>query len=217
MAAQQKHMVPGITLVAIGALFLLAQVFNFSIFGVLWPLLIILPGAAFLYAAFSGGKKQSGLAVPGSIITGTGLILMFQNLTGHWESWAYIWALYPVFLGWALSFMGQRTQNESVYETGRGFIRWGGISFVALAAFFELMIFDHGALGNLLLPIVLIGGGAWMLFHRQRPQIKEKRKVTFSKAKNDYSPIINEDLQRRIDQALAEEESEPVQPSQNHV
>ncbi len=48
---------------------------------------------------FLGGKQVSGLAIPGSIITGIGLLLLFQNLTSYWESWSYGWTLIIIFVG----------------------------------------------------------------------------------------------------------------------
>ncbi len=219
MNSQSNRATAGIALVAIGAFFLLAQIFNFSIFGFLWPFFIILPGAAFLYAAYNGDKNKAGLAIPGAIITGTGLILFYQNVTGHWQSWAYAWALYPVFLGLALTFVGRRTESRRTIETGQGFVRWGAILFIICAAFFELAVFDHGTLGNLILPMLLIGVGGWMLF--RGGQTSGKRKVDVpayssngsngSKAKNSYAPVVNPNLQKQIDEALAEDEPTPSQ------
>ena len=210
--------IAGITLVGLGIFFLLAQVFNFNIWGALWPLFVVLPGAAFLYAAYTGDKSKAGLAVPGAIVTGTGLILLAQNITDHWESWAYAWTLYPVFLGLALTFMGRRTGETNTEKTGQGFIRWGGMAFIIGAAFFELVVFDHGAFGNLLMPILLIGAGIWIMYRRSADTEKAKPVYTGAgmmgtKAKNGYAPSASDRLQRQIDEALAEEDS-PT-PSQN--
>ena len=60
-----------------------------------------------------------------AIVTGTGLILLYQNSTGRWQTWAYIWALYPVFLGLGLMFLGRRTDDEGTRRAGRGFVTWG--------------------------------------------------------------------------------------------
>jgi cell wall-active antibiotic response 4TMS protein YvqF len=211
MNIQSGRSTAGLVLVGIGVFFLAAQIFGFSAFGAIWPFFIILPGVAFLYAAYTGDKNKAGLAVPGAIVTGTGAILLYQNLTDHWASWAYAWTLYPVFLGLALSFMGQRTGEKNTYKTGQGFIRWGMIAFVVGAVFFELVVFDHGALGNLLLPAILIAAGAWILMRGR--DTGEKRKVDApryapvngTKAKNGYSP--EERLQRQIDEALAEDDA----------
>ena len=54
-------------------------------------------GALFLLWAAVGGI--GGLAVPATIMAGIGGILYYQNLTGDWDSWSYIWALIPGFVG----------------------------------------------------------------------------------------------------------------------
>jgi hypothetical protein len=197
-------------LIGIGLLFLAAQTFSFSFFGTLWPLLVILPGLAFLYPALTGDKGKAGLAVPGAMITGTGLILMYQNLTGHWQSWAYVWTLYPVFLGLALTFIGRRTDNESTLSSGNGFVKWGLIAFIGMWGLFELLIFGgRSTLVSVLVPLVLIGAGLYMLFQRSAITIGSapKRKV----APPPSSPAdINPELRRRIDEALSEtDEREP--------
>ncbi|MBZ0298994.1 MAG: hypothetical protein K8J31_04600, partial [Anaerolineae bacterium] len=67
-----------IGLIGLGVLFLVAQISGFSFLGILWPLFIVLPGAAFLYFAYTGDRHAAGLAVPGAMITGTGAILFYQ-------------------------------------------------------------------------------------------------------------------------------------------
>jgi hypothetical protein len=203
------------SLIGLGVLFLLSQIFGFSLLSILWPLFIIVPGAAFLYFALTGDKKMSGLAVPGTVITGTGLILLFQSITHHWESWAYAWTLYPVFVGMALTFMGTRMEDAGTYKAGRGLVRFGGIAFVVAAAFFELFIFNGGGfLSSLALPLVLMGIGAAMLFGRglggsmSRKSKNDDFAFSGRKSKPKYvvSADVNPDLQRKIDAALAEED-----------
>ena len=55
-------------LVGLGLLFLLAQLFNFSAWGLLWPLFVIGIGGLFFIGMLSGGKAAAPLAIPGSII-----------------------------------------------------------------------------------------------------------------------------------------------------
>jgi peptidoglycan/LPS O-acetylase OafA/YrhL len=206
------------TLIGVGALFLLGQVTDFDVFGFIWPFFVILPGAAFLFAAFNGDKNAAGLAVPGALVTGTGGILLYQNMTGHWESWAYIWALYPVFLGLALTYVGRRTDNEGTYKAGRGFVRWGGIAFIVMWAIFELAIFSGDRpFGHLLLPLVLIGAGVILLFRGTGDKPKRDsvtiftgpKVVTIGKAKNGYVPHASDKLRQEIDAALAEDDEHP--------
>jgi hypothetical protein len=198
-----------LALIGVGALFLLTNVFGieFNFWGMAWPFFVIIPGAVFLWLAFTGGKNAAGFVFPGAIIGGTGLILLAQNLTDYWESWAYVWTLYPVFVGAAMTFHGQRLNDQNTRDSGRKLMRGGLIAFLALGAMFELFIFERmGGLGNVVLPLLLIGGGVFLLRGRRSysspaPQLKTKRK-------NDAD--INPELQRQIDEALSEDEPEKV-------
>lgn len=220
---QNGRNVGAILLIAIGVLFFATQVLGvniWSMFGLSWPLFIFLPGLVFLALAFLGDKKAAGFVVPGAIITGTGAILAVQNATGRWESWAYVWTLYPVFLGFALMFLGRRTDSQKTEQTGRGFVTWGTVGFLIGFTFFELLIFGGMAgLGNLLLPLILIGVGVLMLTGGRLPLSngdKSKRKndapvysgprVINGSRSNGYSPSVDPDLQRRIDEAIAEDD-----------
>ncbi len=62
-----------------------------------WPWYVIGTGAVFLFFALLTGT--GGLAVPGSVIGTIGLILLYQNQTGDWESWAFAWILIPAGVG----------------------------------------------------------------------------------------------------------------------
>jgi len=212
--------ITAVGLIGVGLLFLFGQIFGFSLISVLWPFFVILPGAAFLYAAFTGGKKMAGLAIPGSVVTGTGLILLFQSITNHWASWAYIWTLYPVFVGLALTFMSNRTGDENTEKVGRGLVRWGGISFLGAAALFELVLFGGGGfLGGLAVPILLMFIGAPMLLNRGVGGKAKNDAYGYSrtKAKYGYSAAVNDDLQRKIDAALAEDDQLERQPTNTTV
>ncbi len=231
LGANRGRSITAVLLIGFGVLFLLGQIFNFSLFGILWPFFVIIPGAAFLYFALTGGKNTVGLAVPGSVVTGTGLILLYQSMTGRWESWAYAWTLYPVFVGLALTYMGERLGDGGTFNAGRGLVKWGAIAFVVAAAFFELVIFNGGGiLGSLALPILLIGLGVLMLFGRNigvnMGMNNGKRKtddyvftgprVIDMKPKNGHSPSYSDDLQRKIDAAIAEDDT-PVDTGENTV
>jgi len=118
--------------------------------GGLWPLFILLPGLAFIYAAHSGGRGASGLIFPGAIIAGTGGLLLYQSITGHWESWAYAWTLYPVFIGMAMRFNGDRMNINKEVEVGNGLVKYGLLAFATLALMFEIVIFSGISLWLLL-------------------------------------------------------------------
>ena len=47
------------------------------------------------------------MVVGGTVATTVGLVLLYQNNTGHWESWAYAWALVgPAASGLGLALWG---------------------------------------------------------------------------------------------------------------
>jgi hypothetical protein len=62
-----------------------------------WPMWVILAGAALLIIGLLVGAPD--MAVPACIVAGIGGILYYQNATGHWESWSYMWTLIPGFVG----------------------------------------------------------------------------------------------------------------------
>jgi hypothetical protein len=59
-----------------------------------WPFFVIIPGVALLIASLVRTPPHGvGFAIGGSIVTTVGAVLFYQQATGHWESWAYAWAL----------------------------------------------------------------------------------------------------------------------------
>lgn len=197
-------------LIGLGVLVFLGQLTGFGgMFHTFWPLFVAVPGMVFLYFAYTGDKKVAGLAVPGTVITGTGLILFYQNITNHWASWAYVWTLYPLFVGLALRFMAQRTGDEGAEKASSILMRIGAIGFILGAVFFELFIFNHGGVfGNLALPVVLVVIGGFMLMSGKKRSFANgyapKYKVDDFYRNGKYK---NSDrLQQQIDEALAEDD-----------
>ena len=62
-----------------------------------WPMWVMFAGAALLVIGLLVGEAD--MAVPACIVAGIGGILYYQNATGNWESWAYLWTLIPGFVG----------------------------------------------------------------------------------------------------------------------
>lgn len=160
----------GYALIGLGVVFLLIQWLNVDLFGGMWPLFIVGPGALLTYLANRGQLNNVGLIFPGMILLGTGGILFYQNLTGHWASWAYAWALYPALIGFSLRFQGERRGNDSEIKTGREMIKWSLIAFVGLWLFFELLIF--GNIGGFAWLLLIIGG--FILLQQRRNSDKPK-------------------------------------------
>lgn len=159
-------LVVGLVLVLLGLLFLVAQFSSIDLSHYVWPLFIIVPGLMFFVAMVFGGKGAAPLAVPGSIITVVGLILFLQNITDHYETWAYAWALIPAAVGAGLMIQGVWTGNRQVYRGGTRTLWVGIILFVAFAVFFEIILNISGFWGggSQLWPLILIAGGIFLLW-----------------------------------------------------
>jgi len=130
---RRASIVGGIILVLLGVLFLVREIapqyFQFWD----WPFIIIGLGFVFLIWAVLSGT--GGLAVPGSILSGIGGILYYQNITGNWESWSYIWALIPGFVGIGviISSIIDKNFKESI---------GGGLTLLLISA---ILLFSFGS------------------------------------------------------------------------
>jgi hypothetical protein len=94
----------GLLLILAGAWFFAVQVIPGLGDLFQWPSILI--GFGVLLLVLGLVVNAPGLAIPATIITGIGGLLAWQNATGHWESWAYAWALIPGFVGVGIVLMG---------------------------------------------------------------------------------------------------------------
>lgn len=134
---RKSGIVGGIILILLGLLFLASELFpdTFSFWE--WPFIIILIGLVFLlWAIFSG---IGGLAIPGSILTGIGGILYYQNAYNDWESWSYVWALIPGFVGLGIMLSGIIDRDfKHRFFNGLSLLIISAILFFAFGSFFGL-------------------------------------------------------------------------------
>lgn len=157
-------LIGGAVLIAIGLLSLANRVFEGFNWGFLWPFIVIGVGAVFFVAMFAGGKQAAGFAVPGSIIGGIGLVLLFQNIVGHWESMSYFWTFIIMFVGVGIYLMGLYGGDEGQRQSGWRVMKIGFILFVIFGAFFEMLIFS--SFNKLIFPILLILLGGYLVLSR---------------------------------------------------
>jgi hypothetical protein len=163
--ADRGYLAFGVLVLVAGVVLLAAQAFRFELGEDAWPWLIVVPGLALVVTGLLSGREPgTGLCIAGSIVTTVGLVLLYQNTTGHWESWAYAWALVgPTAAGVGLALSGLANRDRVMAGTGARLILIGGTLFVAGLAFFEGIVGLNGRPSDLvssgILPVILIGIG----------------------------------------------------------
>src|SRR5687767_565802 len=157
-------LIGGTILIAFGLLALAGQIFRNVDWGFLWPFAIIGFGALFFVLMFAGGKQAAAFAIPGSIVGGIGLVLLFQNIVQHWESMSYFWTLIIMFVGVGIYIMGWYGGDANQKRSGFGVMKVGFILFIIFGAFFEILIFS--SFNNLVFPILLILLGIYLVLSR---------------------------------------------------
>ena len=168
---RRGSIVVGVGLIVAGALAIAARAVGVDLLAVGWPLFVIVPGVLVFAAAIAvGGRAGSGLAIPGAIVTVTGVILAIQAATGLWATWAYVWALVaPGGVGLGLVLYGLVTGQREFVSAGTPILVIGFGLFLGFALFFEGILGLSGpaaiglepllAVGLVVLGLVLIGSG----------------------------------------------------------
>jgi hypothetical protein len=132
-----------------------------------WPVYIIASGICFLLLGLVIGEP--GFAVPGSIISGIGGLLYYQNATNNWESWSYAWALIPGFVGIGVIIMALFGEGgKSGISSGLTLIFISLVMFLIFGSFF-----GANPLG-IYWPFLLIALGIWLLLRSLFGKRKEK-------------------------------------------
>jgi hypothetical protein len=153
--------VPGLLLILVGLILLLPQVvpglaewarWDFS-----WPFIII--GVGVFLLVLGGLLNTPELSIPFAIVTGIGLILLYNLRTGDWKSWAYAWALIPGLVGIGIILKGIWER-----QARQGFKEGGQLLFVSAVLFLIFGSFLGGfrGLGDYW-PVLLILAGAAIL------------------------------------------------------
>jgi hypothetical protein len=123
-----------------------------------WPMWTI--GAGLLVLLIGLFTGAPGMAIPASIIAGIGGILYYQNQTGDYGSWSYMWALIPGFVGVGTilaGLLGEHTRRNISH--GLNLIVISTVLFLVFATFFGglSILGDYGA------AVILILLGVYIL------------------------------------------------------
>jgi hypothetical protein len=162
MKQNRTNLALGIILLAIGGWLLITRQVpsiqewldaNFA-----WPMYTI--GAGLLVLLIGLVTGAPGMAVPASIIAGIGGILYYQNATGDFSSWSYMWTLIPGFVGVG-SILAGLLGDDSRRNFGRGLrlLVTSAVMFLIFATFLGGL----SILGEFGLPIILILLGLYIL------------------------------------------------------
>ena len=89
-------LMPGTILTTYGLLFLFCTLFGWYWLEVLWPVYLIAPGVGFILMYYLG-KKETGLLVPGAVLTLLGLIFLLNT-----AEVGYLWPVVIILAGVAL-------------------------------------------------------------------------------------------------------------------
>jgi hypothetical protein len=152
----------GVILILLGAWFIAQRTFpevaalaaRFSD----WPFTVIGVGVLLLLLGLILGAP--GLAVPAAIVSGIGGILYYQNLTGTWDSWSYMWTLIPGFVGVGVLLQGLLGENtRDNLRHGLNLMVISAVLFLVFSAFLG----GWDLLGNFGPAVLLILLGLWVL------------------------------------------------------
>jgi hypothetical protein len=158
----------GVILVLAGAAALVLQAAGIDLLDAIedngWPLFVIVPGVGLLALSLLPQPPRGlGFAIAGMIVLTVGGILLYQQLSDHWESWSYAWTLVALVApGIALLVYGGVFRLGRLVRVGAVLAAVGVVAFLAGMWFYETL-FDTGTLPidlAPLWPLVLVVVGA---------------------------------------------------------
>ena len=148
-----------ILLIFIGIFMTLNNFYNFEFFSMYkrWPLFILIPGLSFEYEYFIT-RRNSGLLVPGGILTVIGLHFLFETFTNFHYS-GFTWPIFPLAVAIGLfQFYLHSGRDRGILIPV--FILGG----VSICSYTSLFLSDYPWFGwNLILPVFLIVFGIYIL------------------------------------------------------
>jgi hypothetical protein len=134
-----------------------------------WPINMLLIGAGILLIGLVTG--QPGMAVPAVIVAGIGGIFYYQDFTNTYDSWSYMWALIPGFVGVGSILAGLLGDNTAHnLKRGLNLMVVSAVLFLVFASFFGGLhvLGNYGpAILLILLGIWVLGNGLYRSFHNR--------------------------------------------------
>ena len=166
---RRSNLVMGFLLILVGAVLLTARLVP-ELRGWLdlwsWPVYVIAAGAGLFLLGLLLGEPD--LAIPACIVGGIGGILYWQNMTGNWDTWAFVWTLIPGFTGVGTvisGLLGTEARRRKVVGDGLQTILVSAVMFLIFASFFgRSLLGDYWPALLILLGLILM---ARVVFQRK--------------------------------------------------
>jgi hypothetical protein len=159
-------------LVLLGILVLAGQAVDVDVGEVGWPFLVIVPGLGLLGLGLAtDGRLGEVLAMVGGVVSVNGLVLLVQNATDRFDTWAYAWTLvFVVGPGIGRWLVGVVRGRRELAASGGWLIGVGLAGFLVLAVVFEVVVGiggrGYGAGGRYGLAVLLILAGLVLVGRR---------------------------------------------------
>jgi hypothetical protein len=162
MRQNRTNLILGILLILVGGWLVIARqvpaVQDWLDVNWSWPMWTIGAGLIIFFIGLLTGAP--GMAIPASIVAGIGGILYYQNQTGDYGSWSYMWALIPGFVGVGTllaGLLGENTRHNLSH--GLNLVVVSTVMFLVFATFFGglSILGEYGA------AIILILLGVYIL------------------------------------------------------
>jgi hypothetical protein len=159
-------------LLLLGILVLLGQAMDLDLGRIGWPVFVIVPGLGLLGLGLAApGRLGEVLSMAGGVVAMAGLVLLVQNATDRFETWAYAWALVlPGGAGIGRLLVGLVRGRRDLVAGGGWLIGAGLAGFLSFAVLFEVVIgiggHRSGPAGRYTLAALLILAGLILLGRR---------------------------------------------------
>ncbi len=150
----------GIIIVAVGILLLLGRIGFFGfIWGLLWPVFILIPGIL-LHMLYFGRMLPPAVLIPGGILVVISTLFFFCNLVG-WSAMEYLWPgfIFAVSVGLYEFYLFDNSKPRAALTASI-------ILAILSAIFFGMMIMFTA--GIYIIAAILIIGGAFLIMKPRR-------------------------------------------------
>ena len=138
-----------------------------------WPILVLGLSAFFLVPAFAGPQHRrirAGMVIPGFLLAGVGVALLYTSLTDRWNAWGSLWSVLPFSFGLGMYAAGWIADAPAFKWIGSGIAVAGVVAYLVFATAFGGEAFRIiAAIGVLALGLALTIGGLAERLSRKSP------------------------------------------------